>query len=287
VFAAGLAREGITAWRAPDRRADRLLDLWLLAVLGFFSLSSVQLATYICPAFVPLALRAGRLWFDDRARGWPIVVWAALAALMLAAAAAPGHVYETLVGDGLYPRWWHQAQVVQGALVPAASIVLGATLLAAKIPRPGLALAVMAGGLAWGLVHTERARSAYRSYASLGTIARLRRGEADRLVTYGTFLEGLPFYARRRTVVVGSQGELRFGGSFPEGRALMWSETQLIHAWNGRRRLLLVIEPDAWRRLRHRLIPPPAVLALEHRRVLVTNAPLGLRPPPAAHSHSP
>ena len=281
VLIAGLAREGIANWRAAGHRAERLLDLWMLAVLGFFSLSSVQLATYICPAFVPLALRTGRLWSEGRGRGWPILAWAALAAVILAAVAAPGHVYEMLVGEGLYSRWWKQAKAIKMALVPAASIVLGATLLAAKIPRPSVALVVMAAGLALGLARTEQSRSAYRSYPALGTVVRARSGEADRLVTYGTYLQSLPFYARRRTVVVGSGGELQFGASLPEGRALVWREEKLIRAWNGRRRLMLVIEPDVWRRLRHRLTRPPSVLALEHRRVLVTNAVLGLRPPRA------
>jgi len=280
VLVAGLAREGIATWRAQDRRTERLLDVWTLAVLGFFSLSSVQLVTYICPAFVPLALRAGRLWSEGRGRGWPILAWATLAVLILVTVATPGPVYDALIGESLYQRWWPQARVVKVALLPAASIVLGATLLAAKLPRPGVALVVMAAGLALGLARTERSRSAYRSYPALGTLARLRAAEADRLVTFGTYLQSLPFYARRRTAVVGSGGELQFGASLPDGRALLWNEAQLIRAWNGRRRLLLVIEPDVWRRLRHQLTRPPSVLALEHRRVLVTNALLGLRPPP-------
>jgi len=283
VLVAGLVREGkagIATWRLAGRRTERLLDIWLLAVLGFFSLSSVQLATYICPAFVPLALRAGRLWSEGRGRGWPLVAWATLAGAILMAVAAPGQFYDAVIGESLYQRWWPQAQAVKVALLPAAGVVLGATLLAAKLPRPGEALVVMAAGLALGLARTERSRDAYRSYPALGAVVRLRSGEADRLVTFGTYLQSLPFYARRRTAVVGSGGELHFGAGLPDGRTLLWSEAQLIRAWNGRRRLLLVIEPDVWRRLRHQLTRPPSVLALEHRRVLVTNALLGLRPPP-------
>jgi hypothetical protein len=163
-------------------------------------------------------------------------------------------------------------------LAVAAAVVLAGTLLAAAIRRPAAALVLMAGGLAIGLVWTERARNAYRSYAALGTIARIRAAEADQLVTYGTYLQGLPFYARRHTTLVSSLGELRFGATFPEGRALVWSDQQLIRAWNGRRRLFLVIDPEAWGRLKCRLQRPPTVLALEHGHVLMTNAPLGIRP---------
>jgi aminoarabinose transferase-like protein len=195
----------------------------------------------------------------------------------------------------VYDRWMHQAHALQPVLIVASAVVLGSTVLAAAIRRPSIALVVMAGGLAVGLASVEPARRAYRSYAALGTIVRLRAAEADRVVTYGTYLQGLPFYARRHTTLVSSLGELRFGATFSEGRALVWSDKRLIRAWNGRRRIFLIIEPEAWGRLRHRLQRPPAVLAFEHGHVLMTNAPLGIRavarpgarvsarpPPPAA-----
>src|SRR5262249_4577767 len=140
VLVAGLVREGkagIATWRLAGRRTERLLDIWLLAGLGLFFLRPFALGTFICPAFVPPAPQAGRLWSEGRGRGWPLVAWATLAGAILVAVAAPGQFYDAVIGESLYQRWWPQAQAVKVALLPAAGVVLGATLLAAKLPRPG------------------------------------------------------------------------------------------------------------------------------------------------------
>src|SRR5262249_41693673 len=54
---------------------------------------------------------------------------------------------------------------------------------------------------------------------------------------------------------------------------------RLVRAWDGRRRLFLVIAPDRWRALRRKLRRPATVLGYERGWALVTNAPLGVRPP--------
>jgi hypothetical protein len=144
--------------------------------------------------------------------------------------------------------------------------------------RPAWALAAGAASLAAALACVDPARTAFESYRGLGTILRARASEADRIVVYGRFLQGLPFYARRRTVLVGPPSSLEFGVGRADARHILWSERLLVEAWNGRRRIFLVVRPKDWRTLRKKLARPPAVLAAEHGRVLLTNAPLGVRP---------
>jgi len=142
--------------------------------------------------------------------------------------------------------------------------------------RRAAALGAMAGTLAIGLGFAESARSAFPSAVVLGAVVRARGAEADRVVSYGGLLFGLPFYARRRIAVVAWPQAGDLGPSV--SRAIVWSERRLVRAWNGRRRLFLVIAPDRWRGLRRRLGRPATVLGYERGRVLVTNAPLGVRP---------
>jgi len=278
VVVAALVHRGRREWRDRGARALRYVDLWALVVLAFFSASRLQIATYVCPAFVPLALRAGAAWFAaDRPR-WPLVLWTALAGATLAGVALLGAGTHALATRVLYARWWTQAAAVAAVLGPAAAVVVGGALAALAVRRRGVAVVLVAATLAVGLAVVEQARATFPSYRALGTIARARGREADRLVTVGRFLQGLPFYARRRTVVVGPPGPLDFGVGFREGRALRWDEARLVRAWNGRRRLFVVVTPKDWRRLRRRLDRPATVIAAEHGRVLVTNAPLGVRP---------
>jgi 4-amino-4-deoxy-L-arabinose transferase-like glycosyltransferase len=280
VLAAGLWHDGLGAWRDPSRRAERFCDVWALVILAFFSLSRLQIPTYVCPVFVPLALRTGRLWAAGAVGRRPLAVWAGLAAAVLVLALVPEAAYRALFAPLLYRRWWSQAMAFRALLAPAAAIVLCGTAAALALGRRGLGLAALAGTLAVGLALAERVRPAFPSYAALGTIVRSRSAEADDLVTVGRFLQGLPFYARRPTALVGSAGPLDFGAERPEGRDVLWREGRLVKAWNDGRRIFLVVRPRDWRRLRPRLVRPANVLAAEHGRVLVSNAPLGVLLPP-------
>jgi 4-amino-4-deoxy-L-arabinose transferase-like glycosyltransferase len=279
VLGSAWARGRRAPWRDPARRAERWLGLWLVIVVGFYSLSRASIATYVCPAFVPLALVAGQAWVTGRAGRWPVVAWGVLAALVLALTLLPEAAYGPFVGRVLYRRWWVEAQALRPLLAVAAGVVLGGGVAAMAARRRGAMLATLVLSLAAGLARAERARGAFTSYAALGTVIRARGGEADRVVTYGRLLEGLPFYARRRITLVAWDGTEDFGGGPGDARALRWSERRLVRAWNGRCRIFLVIAPEAWRRLRPRLRRAPVVLASEHGRILVSNAPLGVWPP--------
>jgi hypothetical protein len=275
--AAGGWRAGLAWWRAPERRAERWCVLWIVTVLGFFSASRLQIATYVAPAFPPLALLAARLW--PQGGGTMLRVWAVAAACAFILAVLPRDAAQGLLGGVLHARWWDEAEVLRGLLLPAAGIVTVASLLgvvAFRRGRAGWALAGGAASLAAGLALIEPARSAFEGYRALGGIVRARGGEADRVVAYGKFLQGLPFYARRRTVAVGPPSSLEFGVGRADARHILWSERRLVDAWNGRRRIFLVIRPKDWWTLRRRLVRPPTVLAAEHGRLLLTNAPLGL-----------
>jgi 4-amino-4-deoxy-L-arabinose transferase-like glycosyltransferase len=270
---------------APD--GERFCVVWMLVVMGFFMTSRISLATYVCPAFVPLALVAGRAWTDGRAGKGAVAVWGFLAALTLLVAITPASVYAPVVGRLVYRRWWSVALALRPSLAVAAGIVLVGATIAALARGRGVALTAVTGTLAIGLALADVARDAFPSAATIGAVAHARRGEADRLVSYGHFPRGLPFYARRRTVIVAWSSMEDFGTE--PSRAIVWSERRLVRAWNGRRRLFLVIAPAEWRRLRRRLSRPAAVLAFERGRVLVTNAPLGARlgsaPRRAAEAH--
>jgi hypothetical protein len=136
----------------------------------------------------------------------------------------------------------------------------------------------VAAGLAIALPVLETARPMFPSAARMGDVLRARGAEADRVVVVGRLPLGLPFYARRRVAVAGWPGTRDLGPREP--RAIVWKPRDVVRRWNGRRRLFVVITPSDWRTLRRRLRRPASVLAAADGRVLVTNAPLGVRPWP-------
>src|SRR5207247_8084814 len=100
-----LARARVTAASA----AARWCAVWIAVVLGFFMAGRISLATYVCPAFVPLALLGGRAWTAARAGRGAVLVWGSLAAFTLVVAVTPAWIYAPLVGRLVYPPWWSLA----------------------------------------------------------------------------------------------------------------------------------------------------------------------------------
>ena len=170
-----------------------LAFLWPLA---FFSLSGSKLPPYILPALVPLAALA--CTFERDGGG--------------TAGAAPH-------GEGTDPAGWSSSSWPQPSSAgtwwasagcwPWAAGFLGLGLWA-HWPKglTTLRLKAALGALLWLLI--VAAQAAAGSGKSVLELVRKAPVNAQ-WISYGTYFQGLPFYARTRVVVVAGTGELEYG----------------------------------------------------------------------------
>ena len=92
-------------------------------------------------------------------------------------------------------------------------------------------------------------------------------------MTYLHYVQAIPFYGRRRTVMVGGRGELDFGSRQGDERAFFWdTDAQLIDAWRtAGRRIFLIINRVELEPLLPQLQPPPRQVAAHGKKVIVVN----------------
>jgi 4-amino-4-deoxy-L-arabinose transferase-like glycosyltransferase len=192
-------------WRAarrplgPDFRGPALAA-WTLGVAAFFSTSHSKLATYVLPVFPHACLLAAAA-LAEGLPAWALRLQRALGALLLALAA----LAMAALAAGLAPaRLWPPPGLAAGAAAALAALaaallaVLGAAQLAAPSSRRPAAVLAGGGALAGVLLFAGLRLAA--PLVSARAVARAVAGEiraGDALWTYGTYLHGLPFYARR------------------------------------------------------------------------------------------
>lgn len=199
---AGLA---LLATGPPLSRGARVLVAWAALVVGFFSLSSTKVETYILPVFPPLAAVIGaelELALDER-RG---PVWRALrpAGPILVGALSLAVVTVTYLAREL-------ASPLLAAL-PLGGIALGA--LAAKRSRVREALVILAATplLALPLVLELVGERSYKRSAecAFDLIAEARRTAPGlRVASYHYYYRGLPFFLGEPVTLLGELNELR------------------------------------------------------------------------------
>lgn len=241
-----------------------VVGLCLSAVLWpllFFSLSGSKLPPYILPVIAPLAAlactfeRAGEETRALRRMGWELLV---LGAVFLLAGVA---FRKDLGGLG----WL---------------LALGASFAGLGIwslrPRglTGPRLRVALGLALWLLVLA--AHGAAGPGKTVAGLARLGPANAQ-WISYGTYFQGLPFYARTRAVVVAGTGELAFGRDrladpgrwFNEDPAALGTMADRLQAEDPARPVLVMAKASNWaalpesERSRWRLLgrSPAAVVA--------------------------
>ena len=263
-------------WPDATARLWALLALWVVVVLGFFTLSPFKLPHYGLPAFPALALLVARVWDEsiDAAPGAmrPLTLLVPVLVLFLAAAvaamAAMGGVVsmpaETLSAvdvttRNVTTRGGAPVAVPLDRYLPVISrcalvFGLGAVGAAIAIWRRapgfgvGVALATMVAFLpvaADGTTTFARTRSAETVIDALAR--RLASGDVvaheGPLENTGSLLLRVPGQVR---VVDGLQSNLAFGATFADARDLFWDAPRLKAAWNGNRRVFLVsgVEPS-------------------------------------------
>jgi len=246
--------------------------LWSGVVFVFFSLSGSKLATYVLPIFCPLAILAARFFKrvieTDDAR---VLRSGAVTLLVLAVVAAVGGVVAGVVVDRpqiaiILPRLY------VGVAVLAVTSGVALLLLRRHACLPSV-LTIFVGMLFVQLIAIS-GRSVAEHYPLLGQAIRQQAHPDDLIILYNHYVQGIPFYAGRRVVVVGGHGELDFGSRQGDQSAFFWKKDKtLLDAWRSSRRVFLVINRRELDPLRHQLYPAPRQIAAQGKKVLIVNFP--------------
>ncbi|HEY5995496.1 MAG TPA: hypothetical protein VIU29_00675, partial [Candidatus Deferrimicrobiaceae bacterium] len=271
VFAAPVLR----AMRARASRfmedEDRIFLLaWVLFVLGFFSISSSKLATYMTPLFPPLAVLFGRglsIWAERGHTPGPVRTPFAFS-LLLAAAIL------------LAPRFGRVpipfAEWAPSVALPAALILaFGVVPLFAR--RIGADRVILLSYVLLGLFLASLNRPAgmmlgdQRSGKAMSKILNAEMREGDVLAQYLTYCQSVPFYTKRRNVLVEEVGELEFGMQRAPDRADWFiSRAAFDNLWRSDKRVFCIFKRDAMPLIEEKF-PGHRLLLRSRRGILIVN----------------
>lgn len=254
-------------------REDTIFLLsWILFIFLFFSFSGSKLPTYVIPIFPPLAVLFGRgldVWADredgsTRCRS-PLAMAALLAAAILWLPVVSRHALDASA--------WTKA-----AALPVLLILLwGAVPL--FLPRLGAERVVLFSFLLLALFLTSLNRPAghflggYNSVKGMGEILASSLRPGDVVAQYGVYRQGLPFYTKRRFVLVDKKGELEFGAERASDRDdYFLDDAHFRRLWESGARVFCVFRRDALPFIREKF-PGHRLLYRSDTGILVVNRP--------------
>ncbi len=262
-----------TGWR---RRAESpgtfdhhlFLWLWVVFVLGFFSLSDSKLIPYVLPALPALALLIAALPAATLKRD---VLYAAASALALA-------VVLTVAAAGL-PHWLRPStrspyflQLARPAFEVAAVVGISALFVLVRRNREGPAGAVVLGaGWCVGVLLLMRAATAVAPIYSGQSLAAAVPAALRELPIYSVsnYDQTVPFYLQRTVTLAAYHGELDYGlRKATDGSAALTSVADFNARWTSGGDALAILESDMFDQLRMQGLPM-RVLANDDHRVLV------------------
>jgi 4-amino-4-deoxy-L-arabinose transferase-like glycosyltransferase len=249
-------------WRSLKPNAARRFCLIAAAtVFIFFSLASAKLIPYILPIFPFAAVAAadGLMAFgksdepvivarlglkqnlarnlDSRRLAWMTMLFVPSGFAVLAIAVGAARFKSP------YPAILQPVLYVSGAIVLICAIVCTWTLWRRRL-EAGLALLIGGAAVTLLMISYGRIRAEpTRSYAALArTIERL--APRARLICYPRYIESLPFYCRRRVILVGAKTELAFGAEHaPDGSAFFFTRVDdLLRLWREPLASVLIID---------------------------------------------
>jgi 4-amino-4-deoxy-L-arabinose transferase-like glycosyltransferase len=244
--------------------------LWSGVVFTFFSLSGSKLATYVLPMFCPMAILAARFfqWVIGASqvqvlrRGYvALLVFAVVAVL---AGIVTGMVIDDPKVGVILPRVYIGTSIIIAALCAALVLIR-------RQAYQSSLVTLMVAMLAVQLVAIS-GREVVEKYPVLGKAIHQQARPEDQIIVYNHYVQGIPFYAGRRVVMVGGHGELDFGSHQGDQSAFFWEKDEsLIEAWQSPRHIFLVINRRELDPLLSRLHPAPRQIAADGKKVLIVN----------------
>jgi 4-amino-4-deoxy-L-arabinose transferase-like glycosyltransferase len=266
-------------WRhLMENPARRFAVTSAAAIVVFFSLANAKLITYILPALPVLAIIAGdaiaRL--TNAASGarspTPRPLLAIGPALLVAGAGAIVVALTASQYRSPYPMYLRPALYEVGAiLIAGGALSAGAAVMGRRSFTVASAVVTMAFAILAG-THARLLAEPLRSYADLSR-AVAARGDRATIVSYLRYVQSLPFYTRRRVVLVGPTTELRLGAERADDAPeyFLTNDEQLLARWRSPEPVIVVIDRQELERLRDRL-RPFRIIAAEHRKVAIEKA---------------
>jgi 4-amino-4-deoxy-L-arabinose transferase-like glycosyltransferase len=255
----------LLTWRSAARNpARRFCVIAASVTIVAFSCASAKLIPYVLPAVPPLAV----LIADGLAScAWPAIgTRTALrppdsriliesgpmlalmgAGVMIAAIAAPN--FRTPYVMAARPAMYAIAAILlAGGTITTAMFITRRTAAGLGAIVVTLAFALIAGG--WARLETEP----MRSYADLSRTIAEKAPDAT-IICYHRYVQSLPFYNRRRVVLVGGRTELDFGAQH-DPDANEWflnNDDQMFRLWEQPGRKVLVLDAGDLARMKERL----------------------------------
>ncbi len=277
-------------WPALEPNPARRFSLIAVTtVFSLFSLAGAKLVPYILPAFpfAAVVCADGLMAFAEAdksglADGFPGLEGKsarrpdprrlALMTLLLAVAGLAVLAVASYAGriKSPYPAMLRPALYVSGATVVICASLCSAVFWTRRLE---LGLALLIGGAAAILMIISYGRimaEPTRSYAALArSIERL--APHARLICYPRYIESLPFYCRRRVILVGAKTELSYGAEHaPDASGFFFTRRDdLLRLWKEPQPSVLVIDRRALEQIQSSL-GEYNVIASDARKLALT-----------------
>jgi 4-amino-4-deoxy-L-arabinose transferase-like glycosyltransferase len=267
-------------WRPSEpNAARRFCTIAALTIFGFFSISRSKLIPYMMPALPAIAVlladaigRAASAAPTERsdAERSPTRLLVASPLLGLIGAAAittailapdSSSPYLTLVQPALFALG---AVTLLGGMATAVSFRLGGAFAGLTVLVITMVAALWAGS--YGRLEAEP----LRSYAALSEEIAASAPDAT-IVCYGRYVQAVPFYTRRRAIVIGAKTELTFGADHASDARDWFFEgaSALLRLWRGNRRIVVVLDERDLARLAPKLGAFNVIGSEWHKRAIL------------------
>jgi 4-amino-4-deoxy-L-arabinose transferase-like glycosyltransferase len=230
---------------SEQKDANIFLLLWFGVILLFFSLSSSKLIPYITPCVPPLAVLISsnmeRMMRENRwicgAHAWNVGFGILLASALFASALFNDRIgrNETLA----------LAAILSVSLVggPCFALRYWAVRRNVSVTIASLGACALIFTLSLQLIYIPVAET--RSAVTLAETVTENRQPGERIAVYGEILQGVPFYAKERVILVNHLGELAYGaGEAGEAEKSEWfpNSSEFLGRWSAGEPLALITE---------------------------------------------
>ena len=278
-------------WREAPRNPARSFCLVAASVtIVAFSCASAKLIPYILPAVPPLAVliadglvacawpaadsRAARRPPDSRILIESGPMLALLGAGVIVAAIAAPQFRTPYVMTARPAMYAIGAILITGGVVTMLMFVMRRTAAGLGAIVVTLAFALIAGG--WARLETEP----MRSYAALSRAIAEKAPDAD-IICYHRYVQSLPFYNRKRVVLLGGRTELDFGSRLdPDARNwFMNNDDQMFRRWEQPGPIVVVLDAGDLARMKERFGDFDVIAAEGKKRAIIRRERISRREP--------